>query len=131
MQITGLLSDRTLILMRQQLINGGNKLLVREKKSVAYMVEIFCKEHHQTDGGLCAECAKTKRCIFVRLENCPFQEKKTACGRCDLQCYPPVLKEKVWTVLSYAGPKMALSHPILACYHLWDARRKPHKLQRK
>ncbi len=53
-----------------------NKMLDREKKSVAYMVTIYCKDHHKSEISLCDECTEIKEYIFTRLTNCPFQEKK-------------------------------------------------------
>ena len=88
------------------------------------MVKIYCRDHHKTKDELCAECTEYKEYVFKHLEKCPFQEKKTACGRC-LLCYPSDYKEKLWEVMGSAGPKMFLYHPILSLQHLWDARIEP------
>jgi hypothetical protein len=105
--------------------NYANKMLNREKKTVGLMVEIFCKDHHHKRiGELCAKCVEYKEYVFKHLERCPFQEKKSACGRC-LRCYPPNFEEKAMEIMGSAGPKMFLYHPILSLHHFWDARIEP------
>ncbi len=110
--------------MESKLSEYESKMLKREKKTVGLMVEIYCKDHHKTRGELCTECSGYKEYVFKHLENCPFQEKKTACGRC-LLCYPPDYKERLFEVMGSAGPKMFLYHPFLSLHHLWDARIEP------
>ncbi len=101
-----------------------DKMLKREKKTVAIMVGIYCKDRHKGRAELCAECAEYKEYVFKHLEKCPFQERKSACGRC-LRCYPPNFEQKAMEVMGSAGPKMFLYHPFLALHHLWDARIEP------
>jgi hypothetical protein len=104
----------------------------REKKTIAYMTEIYCKNHHGTHGGeLCTECQQFKEYAFTRLDKCPFQDKKSTCGKCLIHCYRPDMKEKVKIVMRYSGPRMLLSHPSLALHHVWDARRKPPQLAKR
>ncbi len=114
--------------MKPQPSSYENKTLKREKKSVAIMVRIYCKDHHKrrdkVRDGLCAECAEYEEYVFKHLERCPFREKKSACGRC-LRCYHTSFKEKAMEVMGSAGPKMFLYHPILSLKHLWNARIEP------
>jgi hypothetical protein len=35
------------------------------------------------------------------------------------------MRERIRTVMRYAGPRMALRHPLLALAHLLDSLRKP------
>jgi hypothetical protein len=107
-------------------------MLAREKKTVGFMLGIYCKQqHHNAGNQLCSDCMQIKEQIFVHLKNCPSQEKKTACGRCGLKCYAPGAKMKVTAVMNYSGPRMLFYHPSLALHHLWDARRAPPKLETK
>jgi hypothetical protein len=117
--------------MQPQPPNPGHKRMKREKKTIGYMVDIYCKDHHSTQGELCAECIEFRTYAFLRLDKCPFQEKKSTCGKCIIHCYKPDMKEKVKIVMRYSGPRMLLHHPSLAFHHAWDARRKPPKLVRK
>jgi hypothetical protein len=105
----------------------------RERKTIAYMTQIYCKgHHHQTNGGeLCPECTEFQEYAFMRLNKCPFQDKKTTCGKCLIHCYRPDMKEKVRQVMRYSGPRLMLHHPELAFHHAWDARRKPPTLAKK
>jgi hypothetical protein len=107
-------------------------MLAREKKTAGFMISIYCKHHHCSAGrDLCVDCKQVKDQVFMHLEKCPSQKNKTACGRCGLKCYPAASRVKVWTIMSYSGPRMLLYHPGLALQHLWDARRAPPKIETK
>jgi hypothetical protein len=108
-----------------------HKRITREKKTIDSMVHIYCKAHHDTHGDLCPECAEFKAYAFMRLDKCPFQEKKSTCGKCLIHCYRPDMKEKVKIVMRYSGPRMLVHKPSLALHHLWDGRRKPPTLEKK
>ncbi len=103
----------------------------REKKTIEAMVHIYCKAHHGTKGELCPECIEFIEYARMRLDKCPFQEKKSTCGKCLIHCYRPDMKEKVKKIMRYSGPRMLLHHPSLALHHVWDGRRKPPKLGKK
>jgi len=105
--------------------------IVREKKTIDSMIHIYCKAHHKTQKELCPECAEFEAYAFMRLDNCPFQERKSTCGKCLVHCYRPDMKEKVKKVMRYSGPRMLLHHPDLALHHVWDGRRKPPTLGKK
>ncbi|HTY75391.1 MAG TPA: nitrous oxide-stimulated promoter family protein [Candidatus Nanoarchaeia archaeon] len=106
--------------------------IAREKKTIKAMVGIYCKGHHKTKGGeLCPECTEFLAYAHMRLDKCPFQEKKSTCGKCLIHCYRPDMKEKVKVVMRYSGPRMLLPHPVLALHHVWDGRTKPPTLGKK
>ncbi len=100
----------------------------REKKTIKVMVQYYCKKKHGTKGGLCPECTEFLDYAMMRLDKCPFQEKKSTCGKCTVHCYRPEMREKVKKIMRYSGPRMILHHPSLALHHAWDARREPPKL---
>ena len=99
----------------------------REVRTVEVMIRHFCQDRHQTQGMLCHDCQKLLAYAHRRLHHCPFQEHKTTCGECPVHCYTPANREKIREVMRFAGPRMVLSHPILALAHLLDGLRKPHK----
>jgi len=103
----------------------------REKKTIETMVTFYCNRKHGTKGELCAECADFLNYAFLRLDKCPFQEKKSTCGKCTVHCYRPDMKEKAKKVMRYSGSRMLLYHPRLALHHAWDGRRKPPTLAKK
>ncbi len=105
--------------------------ITREKKTIHAMTQIYCHAHHQTTDELCPECAEFEAYAYLRLDKCPFQEKKSTCGKCLVHCYRPDMKEKVKKVMRYSGPRMLLHHPGLALHHVWDGRTKPSKLEKK
>ena len=103
-------------------------IIKREKKTVEFMLQIYCGGNHKTRGALCLECQEFLDYIKNRLDNCPYGENKTACGRCGLTCYAPERKEKGVAVFTYSGPRMLVRHPILAFKHFLDGFREPKKL---
>ena len=105
--------------------------ITREKKTIEAMVQIYCKNKHCTEGELCPECSALFEYATMRLDKCPFQEKKSTCAKCLVHCYTPEMREKVKKVMRYAGPRMLLHHPVLAMHHVMDGRKKPEKLTKK
>lgn len=102
--------------------------ITREKKTIDAMVHIYCKSHHDTQKGeLCPECSTFMDYAKTRLDKCPFQEKKSTCGKCLIHCYQSSMKEQVKIVMRYAGPRMLRHHPGLAMHHIVDGFRKPPK----
>jgi len=97
--------------------------LRREARTAELMIHLYCRNLHGTvPPALCADCAALWRETQARLTKCPFQEAKPTCGRCAVHCYRPVMREKIKSVMRYSGPRMLLSHPILALRHMLDAR---------
>jgi hypothetical protein len=112
-------------------MNTGHPRIRREKKTIEAMVRIYCKNHHEGQSELCPECNELLEYAKKRLDKCPFQEKKTTCGKCLIHCYQPQMREKVKKVMRYAGPRMLLHHPVLAMHHAIDGFKKPEKITKK
>lgn len=119
----------------QALFSGRNARLQREWKTVCAMLEIYCRDHHaggkscgshgcnHGDGGrgrLCAECQDLRRYVSQRLERCRFGAEKPTCARCPVHCYRADRRERIRTVMRYAGPRMTYEHPWLSLFHLLD-----------
>ena len=109
----------------------------RERKTVEYMIGIYCRDHHAKGEypskgykhpargyKLCDDCKELKEYAGFRLKNCPFQENKTTCGNCPIHCYKPKMREKIREVMRYAGPRMIWHHPLLAIGHMIDGLKK-------
>ena len=106
--------------------------LLRERVTVDKMIELYCRENHAAQGGLCAECAVLSEYARQRLQKCVFGAEKPTCANCPVHCYKVSMRERVREMMRYAGPRMMLHHPILAVAHLLDGRRKAPPLpQRK
>jgi hypothetical protein len=116
--------------MKPQPPNPEHKRMKREKKTIGYMAEIYCRGQHETKGELCTECLQVRDYAFMRLDKCPFQEKKSTCGKCLIHCYKPDMKLQVRKVMRYSGPRLLLSHPSLALHHALDSRRRPPHLEK-
>ena len=104
-------------------MNNKHPRLVRESRTIAVMVEMYCKDNHRQPN-LCAGCRELMDYSAERLEKCPFQEGKTTCVKCKVHCYQKEMRERVRVVMRYAGPRMLLKHPALAIFHLIDGARK-------
>lgn len=97
--------------------------LATEFKTVKAMVEVYCKDHHDTKGELCTECRELLEYAEVRLDRCPYGEDKPTCNKCPIHCYKPAPKEQMRLIMRYSGPRMLLKHPILAIRHLVHEKR--------
>jgi len=116
--------------MKPQPPNPEHKRMKREKKTIDHMVELYCRKHHGTHEELCPDCQEFKEYAHLRLDKCPFQDKKSTCGKCSIHCYKPDMKEKAKEIMKYSGPRLLLYHPLLALHHLWDGQRKPPTLDK-
>jgi len=116
---------------RELTMSTEHPRIKREKKTLEAMVNIYCRAKHETHSELCPECTEFLAYAKMRLDKCPFQEKKSTCGKCLVHCYKPDMKERVKRVMRYSGPRMLLHHPGLALHHAWDGRIKPKKLAKK
>ncbi len=101
--------------------------LKKEATTIEAMIRIYCRNHHGPTKILCPECLSLVQYAHKRLQNCPFQEQKTTCGKCPVHCYKPVMREKIREVMRYSGPRMILHHPFLALLHSLDGFRKAAK----
>lgn len=98
------------------------KKLASEYKTLTVMVRIYCQSHHQqvrqNKSSFCSDCAELLDYALVRLDRCPYGEKKPTCNKCPVHCYKPEQKQQAKTIMAYAGPRMLLKHPIIAIGHL-------------
>src|SRR5258708_7950934 len=95
------------------------------------MIRVFCRGRHKKGDSLCAECQELLDYAFLRLEKCPFGERKTTCAKCPIHCYQPQRREQVKNVMRYAGPRMLLRHPIFTIRHLDALVETPEKPSRR
>lgn len=91
-----------------------------EKKVVGRMIAIYCRANHHPVIGLCDECKALSDYAIKRLENCPFGENKPTCESCSVHCYKSDMRERIRTVMRYAGPRMLFIHPIDTVKHLYQ-----------
>lgn len=103
----------------------SSRRLQREARTVEAMIRRYCRDHHDAGDELCPECAELLAYARRRLACCPFQEDKTTCGKCPVHCYAPGMRARIREVMRHAGPRMLLSHPLMALRHLLDGLRRP------
>ncbi len=116
-------------------MDRNRKRIDRERRTIAYMVDLYCADHHGEAGGtLCAGCREFLDYAETRLDKCPYGEAKPTCANCPVHCYKPDRREQVRRIMRYAGPRMLLRHPVLAIRHQFDGLRKavhPRELSRR
>jgi hypothetical protein len=96
----------------------ANRRLAREWKTVCAMVRIYCRDQH--GAARCGECEELMRYVRLRLDRCRFGEDKPTCAKCPVHCYQRDYRERIKTVMRYAGPRMLWQHPWLSLWHLLD-----------
>lgn len=109
---------------KESAIAGWHPRLVRENKTIEAMIRMQCRSRHHGPDDLCADCRELLTYARKRLSRCPYQQGKTQCARCPIHCYKPAMRERIRSVMKYAGPRMLYRHPLLAFYHLIDGLRK-------
>jgi hypothetical protein len=102
----------------------SSRRIEREHRTIKTMIALHCHGNHGNRTGLCPDCTSLLGYSLLCLKKCPFQEKKPACGKCPVHCYKPDMREKICSVMKYAGPRMLRRHPVLALFHLFDARKR-------
>ncbi len=83
---------------------------------------------------LCPECAELEAYAHARSERCPFMEEKTFCSNCTgsnctVHCYRPEMRERIRTVMRYAGPRMIFHHPVMAIRHMIESQRERRRIR--
>lgn len=97
-----------------------SKRLENEVGTVRVMIGMFCRRRHGP--ALCGQCRDLMEYVEQRLEKCPYGDGKPACSKCDIHCYQPEMRARIREVMRFAGPRMVLTHPVLALRH-WRANR--------
>jgi hypothetical protein len=97
--------------------------LGNEFKTIKAMVNIYCRAHHSTGkdedkSEPCSECSEFIRYVNEKLDRCPYGQNKPTCNKCPIHCYKAAQRQQAKEIMIYAGPRMLLSHPILAIKHL-------------
>jgi hypothetical protein len=101
----------------------------RESRTIKAMIALHCHGHHWNRTGLCPDCAALLAYSLLRLQKCPFQKNKPACGLCLAHCYNLSMREKIQSVMRYSGPRMLYRHPILTLLHMKD--RLTHRMEQE
>jgi Nitrous oxide-stimulated promoter len=104
--------------------------LGRERRTVAAMIELRCRDLHAVEAGACDECQSLGEYADARLEKCPYGDEKPTCVNCPIHCYARAERERMKEVMRYSGPRMLLRHPILAIRHMLDGRKQAPPLKR-
>ncbi len=102
----------------------------REKATVSEMIALYCQKKHKMKNGLCQECTELREYARFRSDKCPFMETKTFCSNCKVHCYKPEMREKIRRVMRFSGPRMILTHPVMAIRHVIESKREKRRLEK-
>ncbi len=105
-------------------MSAAPRRIEREKHTIGVMIGMYCADHHDRGGDVCARCDELRTYAFARIDKCPFHFAKPTCVNCPIHCYRTDMRERVRSVMRYAGPRMPLRHPWLALMHVLDGRRR-------
>lgn len=109
-----------------------SRRILREKRTVSVMIEMYCHDHHGgRAGALCESCQELHDYAMQRIDKCPFCLEKPTCANCPIHCYKKDMREAVKVTMRYSGPRMMLRHPVLAVMHKLDGRRQAELPPRK
>ncbi len=92
--------------------------LISEQQTIEMMIRLYCGGNHGGKTELCDDCESLLLYAIKRLENCPYQEEKDSCNKCQTHCYRADMRGLIKEVMRYSGPRMIAYHPILAINHL-------------
>ena len=98
--------------------------LLREKRTIAVMIGLYCRHHHGKGETLCTSCASLLEYATRRIDSCRFGPHKPVCAKCTIHCYKSDMRLQVRQVMRYAGPRMLYRSPYLAICHIIDSWRK-------
>lgn len=105
-------------------LSRASRRALREKRTVAVMVRMYCRAKHGTKKHLCEHCRRLVEYANKRVDKCPFIERKPTCAKCTVHCFEKSKREEIRHVMRHSGPRMLLRHPLLAIFHAADGRRK-------
>ena len=97
-----------------------NKRIIREKRTISVMINMYCRKHHGETDGLCDSCKQLNDYSVEKTDDCKFGENKPVCENCTVHCYNKSMRDKIRDVMRYAGPRMIYTHPWLALLHTFN-----------
>ena len=88
-----------------------------EKSVVEQMIRLYCRRK-EGNRSLCPSCQELLEYAQGRLDSCRYGDAKPTCKVCPIHCYRLEMKERIRTVMRWAGSRMILYHPVAAIKHL-------------
>jgi hypothetical protein len=92
--------------------------IVKEKRIIKTMINIYCKKKHNSKGELCSECSELLEYAHKRLDFCKFGDEKKFCSNCPIHCYKKDMKVKVKDVMRFSGPRLIFHEPLEVIKHI-------------
>lgn len=99
-----------------------------EQSLLREMIALYCRGTHK-ETSLCPSCCALLHYAQERSAKCPHMKTKTFCSNCKTHCYKPEMREKIRSVMRYAGPRMLFHHPILLLRHAIAGKKESHEIK--
>lgn len=93
--------------------DNNTEHIVRDKKTVHKIIQLYCHKNYRPEGSLCPECQDILAYAIDRIDHCPYENEKPTCVNCPIHCYRPNIFEKIRQVMRNAGPRTLFRHPLL------------------
>ncbi|MEE8341623.1 MAG: nitrous oxide-stimulated promoter family protein [Candidatus Neomarinimicrobiota bacterium] len=100
-----------------------SRRIEREKRTIGVMIKMYCDHNHNINDSICDDCNDLIEFANEKIDRCIFQQDKPVCSECRVHCYRMDMRDKIKTVMRFAGPKMMIQHPIMGIRHMIDKRR--------
>ena len=98
-------------------ITMARRRIEEEKAVVEQMIRLYCQKS-EGHAELCTSCRELLDYAHSRLDRCRYGEDKPTCKKCPTHCYRPEMKERIRTVMRWAGPRMIIYQPLASIRHL-------------
>ncbi len=92
----------------------------KEKRIVKLMISEYSKGHDKIPLEENERLIQLLNYAYLRLDKCPFQDKKKFCSKCKIHCYKKDMQNRMKEVMRYSGPRMLFKHPILLFKHIFQ-----------
>ena len=73
-----------------------------QAKILEKFIDVYCRENHGAEEGLCEPCRDLLEYARERLEKCPL-DPKPKCKDCSIHCYAPSSRERIRRVMRFSG----------------------------
>lgn len=95
----------------------GKGKIEKEKDTIRFMIDLYCRKKLKTTH-MPEEYIELAEYATNRLDRCKFGDKKSSCKKCPIHCYKKDKREKIRTIMRWAGPRMLFYTPIAAIKHM-------------
>lgn len=87
------------------------------KNTIDTMIKIYCRGNCKSKE-LCGNCRELREYVYMKIDRCPFSDKKIYCKNCTVHCYREDMAVRIKKVMRYSGLRLLFYHPFMAIDHM-------------